>query len=212
MSENSLDAALADHGIDLPAGQVAMLARYCEVLWHWNARLNLTRHTDFETFVARDLVDSLAIEQFLKPDEHVLDVGSGGGVPGVVLCILRGDLAVELCESVAKRARALAAIVGDLGLDVPVHHARAETLLQEARFDTLVARAVATLPKLLGWLAPCRDSFGRLLVVKGPKWIEERQAARERRLLHKFDLRKLHAYPMRGSGGESVLLEIRPKK
>ena len=212
MGSDSLIDALSDHNIKLPPGQTETLSRYCQLLWDANTRLNLTRHTDFDKFVGRDIVDSMAIQRFLAPQEHVLDVGSGGGVPGVVLAVLRPDLTVELCESVAKRARALATIVRDLDLGVPVHHARAEALLQTARFDTLVARAVATLPKLLGWLAPCRGSFGRLLVIKGPKWVEERQAARQRRLLQKYHLRKLHAYQMPGTNSESVLLEIRPKE
>ena len=83
--DQPLSAVLARHQIELPAAQVALLERYCELLWDWNAKINLTRHTDYEKFVARDLVDSLAFARFLEPKEEVLDVGTGGGVPGVVL-------------------------------------------------------------------------------------------------------------------------------
>ena len=109
--DDNLAAAMARHQIELPAAQVALLTRYCELLWDWNTKLNLTRHTDYEKFVARDLIDSLAFAQFLAPGEKVLDVGSGGGVPGVVLAIVRGDLQISLSESVAKKARVLADIV-----------------------------------------------------------------------------------------------------
>ena len=114
-SDDNLSAALARHEIELLAAQVGLLERYCELLWDWNTKINLTRHTDYEKFVARDLVDSLAFAQFLEPKEKVLDVGSGGGVPGVVLAIVRGDLQVSLSESVAKKARVLDDIVGRLG-------------------------------------------------------------------------------------------------
>ena len=119
-SDETLSAALARHQIELPAAQVALLQRYCELLWDWNAKINLTRHTDYEKFVARDLVDSLAFAQFWQPKEKVLDVGTGGGVPGVVLAIVRDDLKVSLSESVGKKARAVADIVERLGLPTPV--------------------------------------------------------------------------------------------
>src|SRR5262245_57497404 len=81
---DTLAAALARHGIDLSADRVALLDRYCRLLWDWNEKLNLTRHTDYEKFVARDLADSLVIAGHLEQGERVLDVGTGGGVPGVV--------------------------------------------------------------------------------------------------------------------------------
>jgi 16S rRNA (guanine527-N7)-methyltransferase len=204
--------ALARHGLDLPEDQVALLDRYCRRLWEWNQKLNLTRHTDYEKFVARDIVDSVALEPFLEPGERVLDVGSGGGVPGVVLAVLRPDLEVTLSESVAKKAKALAAIVSESGLNLPVHHQRAEDLLERERFDTLVVRAVAPLPKLLTWFQPRWEMFNRMLIIKGPAWVEERKEARERGLLRGLELRKLAAYPLSGADGESVVLSIRPRE
>ena len=70
------------------------LASYAERLWAWNEKLNLTRHTDAATFVARDVADAAAIVPHLAAVERVLDVGTGGGVPGIVLAILRPDLHV----------------------------------------------------------------------------------------------------------------------
>ena len=115
---------------------MALLERYCGLLWDWNTKINLTRHTDYEKFVARDLVDSLAFARFLGPNERVLDVGTGGGVPGVVLAIVRGDLQVSLCESVGKKAKVVAEIVAQLGLAVPVLHARAEDVLRAGSGST----------------------------------------------------------------------------
>ncbi|MCP4190569.1 MAG: hypothetical protein GY768_08060 [Planctomycetaceae bacterium] len=65
--------------MSLPAAQIQRLDNYCQLLWAANQRLNLTRHLDYETFVVRDVIDSLALAEQLSPDLSVLDVGTGGG-------------------------------------------------------------------------------------------------------------------------------------
>jgi 16S rRNA (guanine527-N7)-methyltransferase len=207
--DDNLPAALLRHGIELPPDQAARLEAYCRLLWEWNGKLNLTRHTDFEKFVARDLADSLAFARFLGRGETVLDVGTGGGVPGVVLAIVRDDLKIALCESIAKKARAVGDIVEKLGLPTPVVHGRAEDLLTDHRYETLVIRAVARLKKLLEWFRPHWSSFDRMLVLKGPGWLDERGEARHFGLLGGLSLRKVYSYPLPGTDSESVLLEIK---
>jgi 16S rRNA (guanine527-N7)-methyltransferase len=200
------------HQIELPDEQIALLERYCELLWQWNEKINLTRHTDYEKFVARDLVDSLAFAEFLEPGEKVLDVGSGGGVPGVVLAIVRPDLKVSLVDSVGKKAKVLSDIVERLGLAVPVHNARAEELLRQEKYNTLVVRAVAQMRKLLRWFQPHWKSFDRLLVLKGPAWMEERGEVRHLGLLKNLAMRKLKTFPLPGTESKSILLMICPPK
>jgi 16S rRNA (guanine527-N7)-methyltransferase len=209
--DESLSAALGRHDIELPPDQVELIDRYCRLLWDWNAKLNLTRHTDYEKFVSRDLVDSLILSRHIAGGERMLDVGTGGGVPGIPLAIVRPDLQISLCESVAKKARVVEQIVADLGLPLAVYHVRAEDLLAERTFDTLTARAVAPLAKLLGWLADRWGAFDRLLAIKGPNWVAERHEARERNLLKGLELRKVETWPLPGTSSESVLLEIRAK-
>ncbi|HEY1600841.1 MAG TPA: 16S rRNA (guanine(527)-N(7))-methyltransferase RsmG [Pirellulales bacterium] len=206
---DTLTAALARYAIELPPEQVDRLDHYCRLLWDWNTKLNLTRHDDYEKFVARDMVDTLEFCKVLGPDERVLDVGTGGGVPGIVLAIVRPDLKVTLAESVGKKARAVAEIVRELGLAVQVHPGRAEDLLAHHKYQSLVIRAVAPLAKLLRWFAPFWGSFERLLVIKGPAWVDERHAAREAGLLTGLRLRKAGSWPLPGTQSESVLLELR---
>lgn len=207
----SLSEVLKQHAVELPAEQVERLGRYCELLWDWNTKINLTRHTDFEKFVTRDLLDSLTFAEFLKPGEKVLDVGSGGGVPGVVLAILRPDLKVTLSDPVGKKARVLADIVSKLGLATPVFQGRAEEFLRETRQDTLVIRAVAKLAKLVEWFEPLMSRFDRILVLKGPSWIDERGEARHLGRMKQVSLRKIKSYRIQGIEAEGVLLELRRK-
>jgi 16S rRNA (guanine527-N7)-methyltransferase len=212
VSDDTLPAALARHEIELPPAQIDALERYATRLWDWNTRLNLTRHTTYEKFVSRDLIDSLQLSQLLEPEERVLDVGTGGGVPGAVIAILRPDVGVSLCESVGKKANAVENIVMESGINAKVFHARAEELVEKGRFDSLVFRAVAPLAKLLGWFKPHWNNIGRLLVIKGPHWIEERGEARHFGGLANLNLRKRAAYPIVGTDSESVILEIMPRE
>jgi 16S rRNA (guanine527-N7)-methyltransferase len=205
----TLTQMLSAERIECSSKQVELLDRYRRLLWTWNERLNLTRHTTLEKFVGRDIVDSHQLSLLLARGERVLDVGTGGGVPGVVLAILRADLAVSLCESTQKKARAVEAIVAELALSTPVYATRAEEVLEVRTFDTLVARGLAPLSKILGWLAPHWEAFDRLLLIKGPSWMEERADARHRGLLRGLELRKAAAYQTPGSGAESVILSIR---
>ena len=89
----------------------------------------------------------------------MLDVGSGGGVPGVVLAIVRPDLSITLSDSVGKKAKVLEDIVARLGLKTPVFHGPAQEALAKNRFDTLTVRAVAPLKKLLEWFKPHWNAF-----------------------------------------------------
>jgi 16S rRNA (guanine527-N7)-methyltransferase len=209
--DDTLAAALSRHKIELPDPQIALLARYCTLVWEWNEKINLTRHTDYEKFAGRDVRDSLAFAEFLASGEKVLDVGSGGGVPGVVLAIVRPDLAITLSDSVGKKAKVLEDIVGRLGLKTPVFHGPAQDALAKKHFDTLTVRAVAPLKKLLEWFKTHWHAFNRLLILKGPAWVEERGEARHFGLLKNLALRKLKSYPLPGTQSESVLLSIGPR-
>jgi 16S rRNA (guanine527-N7)-methyltransferase len=206
----TLAEAIARHNIELPVRQIELLQRYTALLWQWNEKINLTRHTDYEKFVSRDLVDSLVFAEFLKKDETILDVGSGGGVPGIVLAIIRPDLKITLVESVGKKAMVLNDVVAGLGLNVPVVHDRAEELLNTQKFDTITVRAVAPLKKLLQWFQPHWNDFQRLLAIKGPAWVDERGEARHFGLFKNLTLRKLKTYPLPGTESESILLLICP--
>ncbi len=205
----SLNEALASHDVQVTATQTPLLQQYCEQLWDWNRRLNLTRHTDYDSFVTRDLHDSRQLVSHLQTGESVLDAGAGGGVPGLVMAILQPDLEVSLSESTRKKAAALEAMVEALDLPVDVYDERAEDVLRHHSFDTVTARAVAPLKRMLPWFQPRRKQFGRLLLIKGPAWKSERDEAREAGLLKRTDVRILADYATAGRDGHSVIMEVR---
>lgn len=203
-----LSETIARYELSVPDAALEPLDQYCRLVWDWNEKLNLTRHTDYEKFVTRDLVDSLQLSQLLSEQEKILDVGSGGGVPGMVLAILRPELKISLCESIGKKAEVLKSIARSLKLSVPVIHARAEDVLKDRRFDTLTARAVGPLWKMLKWFAPHWTVIGRLLTIKGPRWVEERGEARHRGFLKDIGLRRVAEYTTPGSGALNVILQL----
>lgn len=194
---------------------VRKIFEYCILLWTKNQQMNLTRHTDFDTFVSRDLVDTLELSKLIPVGPHrkqVLDVGSGGGVPGMLLAIIRPDLAVTLCDSVKKKADALVEFAKVLELNIEICNERAEAILEDFRYDFTVARAVGPLHKICLWFQENWPSVGNLLAIKGPKWPEEKAAAAELDLLGGVDLEKVAEYPTPGTEWNSVILQLSAKK
>ena len=204
--------AIEKSDLEMPSSdQVEMLSEYCRRLWEWNNKINLTRHTNYDLFVRRDLTDSTRLANQLQLDEEVLDVGTGGGVPGVLLCILRPDLKVSVCDSVAKKSKVVEDIVKSMELPVAVYASRVQDVVEDLRFHSLVTRAVGSISQLLKWLDDRWLGFDRLLAIKGPRWVEERSAARASGLLANLELRKIDSYPMPGTESDSVILQISRK-
>jgi 16S rRNA (guanine527-N7)-methyltransferase len=204
----ALQTTLLRYQIELPEQQVRQLAAYCRLLWDWNTRINLTRHTDWELFVTRDLLDTLQLEKHIPQAAALMDIGSGGGVPGIPLAILRPDLTICLCDSVGKKATVLKDIVTALKLPIPIHAERAEVVLRRHKFQLVTARAVASIDKLMSWLKPVWLSVGHVLLIKGPRWTEELAEARAEGLNKKFEVSEIAAWNTPGRDSQSVLLKI----
>ena len=205
-------AALDAHSMEIDESMAEQLQAYAEEVWKWNEQLNLTRHTTWDLFVGRDLRDCLQLAPLLEAGEEVLDLGSGNGVPGIPLAILRPDVDMALAESVGKRANVLNEIVSDLDLPVAVYGSRGEDLLDDFRFSTIISRAVGSLTKFCRWMEPHWASVDRLLLIKGPRWVEERGEARHHGLMSNLQLRCVAEYPL-GDDADSdgVILQVWPK-
>ena len=125
----------------------------------------------------RHLLNCAVLTDLLPEGADVCDVGSGAGLPGLVLAVRRPDLRVTLVEPLLRRSEFLTEAVQTLGLDqVVVRRARAEELAG-TRFSFVTARAVAPLPRLLSWCLPLVRPGGSLLLMKGVRVHEEIAAA-----------------------------------
>lgn len=187
------------------------LSAYCDALWKANETVNLTRHTNYEKFVVRDLVDTIQVSRLIPEGRSVLDMGSGGGVPGMVLAILRPDLEVTLTESVGKKSKALESIAQEIKLDSEIHNSRAEKMLEDFSYDFTTVRAVGPLHKICTWLDGVWTSAGKVLAIKGPNWINERNEASEKGLLKKIDIEVVAEYPSPGADWNSLILQLSAK-
>lgn len=116
----------------------------------------------------RHLLNCAAVTELIAPDASVCDLGSGAGLPGLVLAIRRPDLRVTLVEPLLRRVTFLEEVVADLHLDnVRVRRSRAEQLAGELEFDVVTSRAVAAMPVLLEWSLPLARTGGEVLAMKG---------------------------------------------
>lgn len=141
---------------ELPDDVLERLQKLAVCVVEWNAKLNLISRKDVANLEERHIVHSLAIEKVWKPERRarILDLGTGGGFPGLPLAILHPKNRFTLVDSVAKKARAVEDVVAALELkNVAVVNDRAENLRKKS-FDYVLGRAVAPLPRFLEWALP----------------------------------------------------------
>jgi 16S rRNA (guanine527-N7)-methyltransferase len=150
-----------DNGLPLSDDQLNLLRRYVELLREWNGKINLISRRDEENIWWSHILHSLSILFFVTPGEgmRLLDLGSGGGLPGIPLAILRNDLHITMLDSIRKKTVAVQDMLDKLSLPAArVEAGRAEELAGKSgwsgAFDIVVARAVAPLEDLLRWSRP----------------------------------------------------------
>jgi len=169
-------------GLQLTDGQHAQLERFLDLLLQANEKMNLTRITERSAAEIGHVGDALTLLPFLPKGSHGLaDVGSGGGVPGIPIAIVRPDAQVILIESTQKKAAFLGKTIESLGLrNVQLFIDRAEAVGQgpsRESFDVVTARAVGALDLLVEWCLPLVKKGGKLLAMKGAKVLEELSSA-----------------------------------
>ena len=167
-------------GVALSDTQVGQLLAYVDLLQRWNTTYNLTAVREREQMLTQHLLDCLAIVPAVNralpaggaggsggSGRRVLDVGSGGGLPGVVLAVMAGDLSVTCVDTVGKKAAFVQQVALSLGLrNLASVHGRVERLKLQA-FDLIVARAFASLPDFVQLTRTLLAPGGQWLAMKG---------------------------------------------
>lgn len=172
-------------GVNLLPEQVAAFDRYAHELIEWSAHTNLTAIVEPDAVRVRHFLDSLSIARVdpLADGTHIIDVGTGAGLPGLALAIAYPRVHVTLLEATGKKVAFLDHVINVLGLEnVRTLHARAEEAGRishhRARYDLVLARAVARMPALVEYLLPLARMGGRCIAMKGVTAQEETQDAK----------------------------------
>jgi 16S rRNA (guanine527-N7)-methyltransferase len=174
LSQNALATGLAGLGLKLPEEAQIRLLAFRDLLLKWNKTYNLTALRDPAQAISHHLLDSLAILPHIA-DGNLLDVGSGGGLPGIPLAIARPELSVSMVDTVQKKTTFLQQVVIELGLkNVTVHHARVEEM--QGQFAQISSRAFAELGLFISLTRHLLAPGGRWLAMKGVRPDEELKA------------------------------------
>jgi len=188
-----------------PQQSARRLSRFAELLRE--SPHNLLSPRGLQELESRHFPEAIHFAVALPAGPRLLDIGSGGGLPGLVIAIVRPDLEVHLLEATAKKANFLSEASADMGVPVTVHHGRAEELATGALaggFDLVTARAVAPLDRLVPWSSPYLKAGGQLHAIKGERWGEELEVARPQ--LQRHGLRVLSTPTEEGPDGPRVVV------
>jgi 16S rRNA (guanine527-N7)-methyltransferase len=194
----ALEAILKRCGIRVDGEPLGRLWRYHQMLRAANVQLNLTRIHNFDNMVLKHYVDSLLVLRFVELPSPLMDMGSGPGLPGIPLKIVRPEVRLILAEPRGARAAFLREVCERLGLgDVEVF-AHKVGLDYPGRVAGVISRAVGSIPETLDRVSSCLDAGGRMIFMKGPECDDEIAEAR-RSHAELFRLAADHGYDIPGT-------------
>ena len=166
-NRQKLQSGLKEMGLDLSGGQLDKLLAYVEMLKKWNKTYNLTALRDESQIISHHLLDSLTLPPYLEGAQTMLDVGSGGGQPGIPAAVCRPDLQITLLDANTKKTSFLQQAAIELELkNVRVVSGRVEAV-QGLRADVITSRAFAELADFVNWTAHLLQNGGCWAAMKG---------------------------------------------
>jgi len=171
-----LDQGIKDMTLGISPEQQTKLMGYLALMNKWNAVYNLTSLRDPQQMVTHHLLDSLAAVPAFADARNVLDVGAGGGLPGIVLAIVRPDMNVSMIDTVHKKTAFLNQVKAELKLtNVSVHTMKVQDLVVSEPFDVITSRAFADLSDFVNWSGHLLAEGGKFIALKGVAPSEERE-------------------------------------
>lgn len=161
-----------------PLDRLVLAERYAELLATEGTLRGLIGPREVPRLWERHLLNCAVLGEWIPEGSEVCDIGSGAGLPGLVLAIARPDLSITLVEPLLRRSTFLEEVVADLALSrVEVVRARADALHGRRQFAVVTSRAVAPLDRLLTWSMPLVEAHGALVAIKGSSIADEIRAA-----------------------------------
>ncbi len=158
----------SSYGLTIPERAIDLFHTYLGELQTWNAKINLSAITDVEEIILKHFLDSLIVLKYVPLGGAVLDIGSGGGFPGLPLKILQPDISLCLVEASRKKANFLRHMVRTLALsEAEVFHGRIEAYTREKHFDFALCRAFSETGRFLSLAAPFLKEGGLFVAMKG---------------------------------------------
>ncbi len=201
--QRQLRDGLVAMDVSLSEAQQQQLLAFLNLLNKWNRAYNLTAVRDEREMVSRQLLDSLSILPRVTT-EHLLDVGAGGGLPGIPLAIALPERRFTLLDSNGKKTRFLNQCVLELGLgNVEVIHGRAEACAPEQPFTQISSRAFTALENLVTWCGDLLANGGEFLAMKG-QFPDDEVAA----LPAGWQVKSSHSLEVPGADGDRHLLVV----
>ncbi|MEW6074583.1 MAG: 16S rRNA (guanine(527)-N(7))-methyltransferase RsmG [Planctomycetota bacterium] len=197
----------------VPAGYLDRCAAHAQIVQEANRRMNLTRIVEPREIAAKHYFDCWRATQLLPlVGRSVLDVGSGGGYPGIPIALAEKETRVVLLEAKRKKAEFIAESIQALGIDNATAVCdRAEEHLARHRYDVVVLRAISSVRENVRLLRKVRHSFMDLLMMKGPSWSREVRAGEREAERLGFRLETVWEHELPGGmGGRAVLVYRAP--
>jgi 16S rRNA (guanine527-N7)-methyltransferase len=192
-------------GLDLKLHQVDQLMAYLKLFDKWNHAFNLSAIREPSAMVKLHLLDSLSIAPLLQ-GEHFIDVGTGGGLPGIPLAIKFPQKSFTLLDSAGKKTRFLFQVKQELGLNnVTVENRRVEQYHPQPGFDGVISRAFASLQDMVKSCAHLLNESGRFWAMKGQVPVEELKEIKKH-----YTVEHCHSLQIPGVEAQRCLLVIRP--
>jgi 16S rRNA (guanine(527)-N(7))-methyltransferase GidB len=197
---------------DLPRREslIAGSVKHFESIAEANRQFNLTRITSEREAAVKHVLDSVAPWRYFSDAKHILDAGTGAGLPGIPLALIFPDVRFTLSESIQKKARFVESVVKQLALtNVTVTPRRAEEILREQRgIDTITARAVAPIGRALELFGPAVRAGARALLYKGPDVDAELAEAEADARKRQVRLQVIARYELPDSLGSRTLVQL----
>lgn len=182
--ENIFKKECIKNNINIKEEKIKLFYDYMKYLLDWNEKINLTAIKEEKEFIVKHFVDSLSISEIVGDNKRIIDVGTGGGFPGIPLKLLNENLNVSLVDSVNKKIMVLNDIINKMKLEnIEAIHTRAEDLAQNKEyregFDMAVSRAVSNMNTLVEYLLPFVKIGGYVVCMKGPGYEEELNSSKK---------------------------------